>query len=76
MNNKEKPLTEEYFFYYLENDNDSDIPHLTDEEDCGWIDDSEKPIENMNAFQKPNKMRNGRNKTNREILFRVQSNNK
>lgn len=51
MNNKKKPLTETEILYYLENDDDSDIPDLSDEENYGWIDDSDEPTENIDALE-------------------------
>lgn len=33
LKNKKKPLTEKELLYYLENDAESDIPDMTDEED-------------------------------------------
>lgn len=44
-NRGKKPLTQEEILYFLENDVESDIPDLSDEEDYGWIDDSDGPAE-------------------------------
>lgn len=38
VSKNKNPLTEEQLLYYLENDDDSDIPLLSDEDDQGWSD--------------------------------------
>lgn len=38
MSKNKKPLTEKELLYYLDNDAESDVPDISDE-DCGWEDD-------------------------------------
>ncbi|CAG9840754.1 unnamed protein product [Diabrotica balteata] len=49
---KQKKLTEEELLYYLHNDDESDIPDMSVEEDCGWDDDDHQNIPDENIFER------------------------
>lgn len=58
-NNYKTPLTDEELMYYLENDDDSDVPLLSDEEDIGTTEDlntvhclTSNVVENMEPDKK------------------------